>query len=164
MDAKANAVTAWQAIGKTLRRAHRAYSGRLQEVVAGHGLTLAQYLHLRELWHRDGVTQNELSQMIGIEKASSTAVLDGLERKGLIRRVRNEKDRRKVNVYLTAAGEDARAVLPAAKTVARQATAGLSQDDVDRLLVLLETIIANVDREADAAAGGPPRAMEDSPR
>ena len=36
--------------------------------------------------------------------ASSTAILDSLEAEGLITRVRNASDRRKINVFLTPAG------------------------------------------------------------
>src|SRR5688572_18070815 len=113
-------------IGKLLRRAHRSYSRKLKEELAGHGVSLAQYLHLRELWELNGITQIELSQKVGIEKASSTAVLDALEKSGLIVRVRNAKDRRKVNVYVTPAGKKIRDVLgPAAKGVAARAVRDL---------------------------------------
>src|SRR5918997_5872610 len=98
-------------VGKLLRRAHRSYSRRLQESLADYGVSLAQYLHLRELWEVNGITQVELSQKVGIEKASSTAVLDALEKQKLILRVRNTQDRRKVNVYLTPAGQKLREVL-----------------------------------------------------
>lgn len=133
-------------IGRLLRRAHRSYSRRLQEKVADFDLTLAQYLHLRELWSQDGIAQNELSQRIGIEKASSTAVLEAMERNGLIERVRNADDRRKVNVRLTPDGwalQDS--VKPAARLVATRAVAGLSRPELDQLFRLLDRVIENVE-------------------
>jgi DNA-binding MarR family transcriptional regulator len=135
-------------IGKLLRRAHRSYSRRLQDELATHGVSLAQYLHLRELWELNGLTQNELSQKVGIEKASSTAVLDALERNGLILRVRNAQDRRKVNVHLTPAGQNIRDVLsPAARGVAIQAVSDLSEAELDNLFSALNRVIANLDPE-----------------
>ena len=133
-------------IGKLLRRAHRTYSRRLQDELAAHGVSLAQYLHLRELWELNGMTQNELSQKVGIEKASSTAVLDALEKNGLIVRVRNSQDRRKVNVHLTPAGRKIREALsPAAMGVATQAVSDLSEAELDSLFSALTRVIANLD-------------------
>ena len=135
-------------IGKLLRRAHRAYSRRLQDELAAHGVSLAQYLHLRELWELNGLTQNALSQKVGIEKASSTAVLDALEKNGLVVRVRNAQDRRKVNVHLTPAGQKIREALsPAARGVAIQAVSDLSEAELDSLFSALSRVIANLDPE-----------------
>ncbi|HEX2726356.1 MAG TPA: MarR family transcriptional regulator, partial [Beijerinckiaceae bacterium] len=133
---------------KLLRRAHRSYSRRLQDELAAHGVSLAQYLHLRELWELNGITQNELSQKVGIEKASSTAVLDALEKNGLIVRVRNAQDRRKVNVHLTPAGQKIRDKLsPAARGVALRAVSDLSEAELDSLFSALNRVIASLDPE-----------------
>jgi MarR family transcriptional regulator, organic hydroperoxide resistance regulator len=133
-------------VGKLLRRAHRSYSRKLQERLADHGVSLAQYLHLRELWEMNGITQVELSQQVGIEKASSTAVLDALEKQNLIFRVRNAQDRRKVNVYLTPAGQKIRDVLsPAAKGIAAQAVSDLSDSELDILFSVLNRMIGNLE-------------------
>jgi MarR family transcriptional regulator, organic hydroperoxide resistance regulator len=133
-------------VGKLLRRAHRSYSRKLQDRLADHGVSLAQYLHLRELWELNGITQVELSQKVGIEKASSTAVLDALEKQSLIVRVRNAQDRRKVNVYLTPAGQKIRDVLsPTAKGIAAQAVSDLSERELDILFSVLNRMIANLE-------------------
>lgn len=143
---KAEFAAAPPGMGVILRRTHRAYSRRLQEQLANHGVSLAQYLHLRELWNRDGITQIELSQKVGIEKASSTAVLDALEKQGLILRVRNTRDRRKVNVHLTPVGRNIKAVLsPAAKGVAVQAVGALSISELEALFSILNKVILNLE-------------------
>jgi DNA-binding MarR family transcriptional regulator len=135
-------------VGKLLRRAHRSYTRKLQERLAEHGVSLAQYLHLRELWELNGITQVELSQKVGIEKASSTAVLDALDKQKLIFRVRNAQDRRKVNVYLTPAGQKIRDVLsPAAKGIAAQAVSDLSQSELDILFSVLNRMIGNLEED-----------------
>jgi len=135
-------------VGKLLRRAHRSYSRKLQDRLADHGVSLAQYLHLRELWELNAITQVELSQKVGIEKASSTAVLDALEKQHLIFRVRNAQDRRKVNVYLTPAGQKIRDVLsPTAKGIAAQAVTDLSDRELDILFSVLNRMIANLEDE-----------------
>jgi DNA-binding MarR family transcriptional regulator len=136
-------------VGAILRRTHRTYSRKLQERLAHHGISLAQYLHLRELWELDGITQIQLSQKVGIEKASSTAVLDALEKQGLILRVRNAQDRRKVNVYLTPAGRKIRSLLsPAAKGVAMRAVSDLSEADLETFFSILHKMIVNLESMA----------------
>ena len=60
---------------------------------------LGQFQHLRNLWVENGLTQAELSRRIGIEMASSTAILDSLEAAKFITRVRNTTDRRRSTCF-----------------------------------------------------------------
>ena len=94
-------------IGMLLRDADTAFNRYLTAQLAAHGVTFGQFQHLRNLWVENGLTQAELSRRIGIEMASSTAILDSLEAAKLITRVRNTTDRRKINVFLTPAGRRA---------------------------------------------------------
>ena len=50
---------------------------------------------------RAGLTAGELASASGLTTGAVTAVVDRLERAGLARRVRDESDRRKVNVEVT---------------------------------------------------------------
>jgi len=55
--------------------------------------------------HNKGVlTMTALHQIIGLEKGSLTAVIDQLIGKGLVKRKRDEKDRRRVNISLSETG------------------------------------------------------------
>ena len=91
-------------IGMLLRDADTAFNRYLTAQLAAHRVTFGQFQHLRNLWVEDGLTQAELSRRIGIEMASSTAILDSLAAGQLITRVRNAADRRKINVFLTPSG------------------------------------------------------------
>ena len=62
-----------------LRDADTAFNRYLTAQLAVHGVTFGQFQHLRNLWVENGLTQAELSRRIGIEMASSTAILDSLE-------------------------------------------------------------------------------------
>ncbi len=86
-------------IGMLLRDADAAFNRYLTAQLAVHGVTFGQFQHLRNLWVENGLTQAELSRRIGIEMASSTAILDSLEAAKLITRMRNTADRRKINVF-----------------------------------------------------------------
>src|SRR6266581_7069717 len=84
-------------IGMLLRDANAAFNRYLRARLAVHGVTFGQFQHLRNLWVENGLTQAELSRRIGIEMASSTAILDSLEAERLVSRLRNATDRRKIN-------------------------------------------------------------------
>lgn len=52
----------------------------------------------------DGVTAGELAELLGITTARVAATLKSLEKKNVVCRARDPKDRRRVLVYLTAHG------------------------------------------------------------
>ena len=54
---------------------------------------------------RGEMTMTALHQIIGLEKGSLTAVIDQLIRKGLVKRERDQKDRRRVNISLSETGK-----------------------------------------------------------
>jgi len=131
-------------IGMLLRDADMAFNRYLTAQLATYGITFSQFQHLRNLWVENGLTQAELSRRIGIEMASSTAVLDSLEADKLITRVRNAADRRKINVFLTAAGAALEAPLMACAADAnKRASKGLRKDEVAQLFALAGQVIEN---------------------
>ena len=84
-------------------------------------------LRSREFWllaiaGRGNVSQHEIADVCGIDPSSLVAVLDGLERRGWLRRERNPRDRRIHWVQRTEAGDRlfARAVALAQRAEARQ--------------------------------------------
>jgi DNA-binding MarR family transcriptional regulator len=127
-----------------LRDADTAFNRYLTAQLAAHGVTFGQFQHLRNLWVENGLTQAELSRRIGIEMASSTAILDSLEATKLITRVRNTTDRRKINVFLTPAGAALeKALMACAADANKRASKGLTQVEVAQLFSLAGQIIDN---------------------
>src|SRR6185503_429111 len=123
-------------IGMLLRDADTAFNRYLTAQLAAHGVTFGQFQHLRNLWVENGLTQAELSRRIGIEMASSTAIL--------ITRVRNTTDRRKINVFLTPAGAALeKALMACAADANKRASKGLTQAEVVQLFALAGQIIEN---------------------
>jgi len=131
-------------IGMLLRDADSAFNRYLTAQLAVHGVTFGQFQHLRNLWVEDGLTQAELSRRVGVEMASSTAILDSLEAGKLITRVRNAADRRKINVFLTPAGAALeKALMACAADANKRASKGLSKAEVAHLFALAGQIIEN---------------------
>lgn len=88
-----------------------------------------------------GQMMREVAVYLGIAVNSVTSLADNLERKGLLRRVRSEFDRRVVHVELTPAGQLAsRSVLDCKTQFHREMLAVLTEEEQAILLVLLRKI------------------------
>jgi len=132
-------------LGMKLRDGNAVFNRALREKLAQHDITFSQYQHLRQLWQQDGLAQVELSRRIGIETASSTAVIDQLEKSGFIRRNRDSADRRRIIVHLTGSGRALEKPLDGcAIAVNRRARNGLTNAQIASLFEMIETIIGNL--------------------
>jgi DNA-binding MarR family transcriptional regulator len=132
-------------LGYQVRYVYRAFVKELAEQLAPHGLTTSQWSAMRVLWETDGLSQVELAQRMMVEKASLTSVLQSMADAGLITRVRNTADRRKVNIFLTAAGRRLREqVLPLGDLINKRATRGLSAAEVKEIRALLTKVMRNL--------------------
>jgi DNA-binding MarR family transcriptional regulator len=128
-----------QTVASLLRDTHRLYAKALQGLIAGTDISSNQWLLLRVLWEEDGLTQKELSQRLGFFESAIVPSIDNLEANGLVERVRNKEDRRKVNVCLTRSGRALEAkLLPFAKQVNTVAERGVPRE---RIEALCETLI-----------------------
>ena len=70
----------------------------------GLGLTYPQYLALLVLWERDGVTVSELGQRLRLDSGTLTPLLKRMESAGLVSRLRDAADERRVLIRLTSDG------------------------------------------------------------
>lgn len=141
-------------VGKLLRRAHMAFAREFRDRLAEHGFTFGEFIHLERLWEEDGLNQKELSRRVGIASASSTQIIDLLEKNQLIRRARNPSDRRSINVFLTPQGIARKgALMSCAKDVNRLARKDLSPQAVGVLFDTLQKVIENLESAAPPDAG-----------
>jgi DNA-binding MarR family transcriptional regulator len=85
-------------------------TGRLinaeRPLLAGHGLSMWQYIVLAELNRRPAKTQLGLAESIGYDKTRLIGLLDDLQRRGLIEREPDPVDRRARTVQLTPSGHE----------------------------------------------------------
>ncbi len=68
------------------------------------GLTYPQYLVMLVLWEQDGVMVSELGERLYLDSGTLTPLLKRLEAAGLIARLRDVADERRVHITLTSAG------------------------------------------------------------
>lgn len=133
-------------IGKLLRRSHLAFSKIFRDRLKEYGVNFSEFSHLERLWYDDGLNQTELSRRVGIETASSTSVLDTLEKRGYIRRERDPRDRRNVRVFLEPAGREFEAkLLGCAAEINAIAREGLSKSDIATFFRITSVIAGNLE-------------------
>lgn len=119
----------------------RAAEGDLREFLRlRHDTTLPRFDVMAALFRRrDGVTMGELSRMLLVSNGNATAVVDRLEKDGLVRRTPSDTDRRAVHVALTPAGLARFEVLAEGhEAEVARLFAGLSDADIDTLTEILK--------------------------
>ncbi|MGF7035478.1 DNA-binding MarR family transcriptional regulator [Paenibacillus mucilaginosus] len=95
-------------LGYWLKITYRHICNYLDEQLAPFGITNAQLGVLLLLWEKEGLTQKDLQEGLGIRAASLSHLMKGLEAKGLIRRQADERDTRVNRVYPTDASRELR--------------------------------------------------------
>lgn len=134
-----------RSVGYQVRMTHHALQRYLQIKIKPHGVTLGTWYFLRALWHEDGLTQRELSRRIGTREPTTMTAIVAMEANGLVRRVRNDLDRRKQNVFLTPKGRRLKSkLLPLAAEVVNTATAGFAKEELALFLGLLAAVQRNL--------------------
>lgn len=132
-------------VGYLLRNAYRRFAKRLQAHIDQEGVGLGQWYFLRELWENDGLSQRELSLRVGITEASTTVLIRGMIKDGLVRNEPDQDDRRKKRTFLTPRGRALKDVLlPGARDVNIAATKGFSKEEVEQLRSLVNRLIENL--------------------
>ena len=120
----------------------RAHSACLEQ----HDVTLGQWAVLLFLWAEDGLTQTELSHRVAIEDATMVRTIDRMERDGLVQRVRNARDQRQLNIFLTDKGRSLRdGLVPCALAVNATALQGFTDEEQHLLAGFLHRIIASLE-------------------
>jgi DNA-binding MarR family transcriptional regulator len=113
-DAAPAGLTDPESIVVGLRRIVRALELYSHEVRRGFGLTAPQLWALKTLARGGPLTTGELAQALLVHQSSTSLLIQRLERRGLVRRVRQKDDRRFVRVELTERGAGIAADAPAA--------------------------------------------------
>jgi MarR family transcriptional regulator, organic hydroperoxide resistance regulator len=103
------------------------------------GLTYPQYLVMLVLWEGDGFTVSHLGERLSLDSGTLTPLLKRLEASGLVRRLRDAADERRVLLQLTTAGRALKAkALAVPESVA--CASGCSLDDLAKLTVELKAL------------------------
>lgn len=118
---------------------------------SGVHITIMQWITLSLLLSSPGsMSLTEISKFLPIEIHSVSALVEKLEKRGLIKRIRSKSDRRVVNIYLTEGGYKLlKKVVPYTHKFTMDATGSLSKTQ----LIALEKIMRKI-RDRDLAMLG----------
>lgn len=120
------------------------------------GLTHGQWVPLFKLYQGAATTAAELARECYLDAGSMTRTLDRLEAKGFVRRSRSERDRRVVNLALTAEGEVVAQRIPTVLCEVQNAHLdGFTRGELDTLKSLLRRVMDNAQaRQGDHGCVG----------
>ena len=88
-----------------LMRAAESLTARTHAHLSSSGLTISQFGVLEALHHVGPMSQKDIGQKILRSSGNITMVIDNLEKRKLVRRKRDERDRRSFIVHLTDGGK-----------------------------------------------------------
>lgn len=132
----------------TLARAHRAFAAQLLRRL---GLYPGQELLLMELLERDGQTQSELLDAVGLDHSTVSKSLRRMQDAGLLTRAPTESDRRVLRVSLTEKGRSLRGPLETMWSTLESATVeDLDAAEAERFVDAATRIRQAVERRAAA--------------
>jgi DNA-binding MarR family transcriptional regulator len=127
-----------------MRRILTLLAGEVDRALEPRDLTSAQWVPLLKLHLGHASSVAELARECQLDAGAMTRLLDRLEAKGLVARVRSSEDRRVVNLELTKAGREAAREIPAVLCDVQNAfLQGLSIEEWRQLKDLLQRILAN---------------------
>jgi DNA-binding MarR family transcriptional regulator len=131
-------------LGFLLGRAHLAHRAIAGPALASLGLRVKECGALSVLVEEGPLPQQRLGERQGIDRTTMVAIVDNLERKGLVERRRDPRDRRAYSLHATAKG---RRALRRADAVAERAEeeflAPLPARDRERLKQMLRTLLSS---------------------
>jgi MarR family transcriptional regulator for hemolysin len=144
-DDKAAAAPASPLVGFLMHDVARLLRKRFEQRAASLGFTRSQWQVLVHLAKNEGIHQAGLADIIEVEPITLTRILDKLEARGLVERRQHPTDRRIWLLYLTPDAHPSLSLLRViGETTRREALAGLSVTDQDRLVQGLTTMKANL--------------------
>ena len=91
-------------LGYLLKHAQRCFADLTSTAFAPLGIRAQEWAALNCLDEQHGLSQREVADLLGVDRTTMVAVVDELERKGLVERRPQADDRRKNTISVTSSG------------------------------------------------------------
>ena len=109
-------------------------------------LTASEVAFITSLFRQDGISQEELSARLCIDKAATAKAVKSLETKNYLYRVKNPRDKRANIIYLSDyAMEKREAIMAKLHEWTEFLTAGIDAKDLATMFEMMEKMVAKVD-------------------
>ena len=137
-------------VGYLVKRAHSLMLDIMEPVIEQRGFSFVQYVVMSSL--RDGIAMNPkvICTQFRHDSGALTRIIDQLADRGLLERVRRDRDRRKVELQLTPAGREAiESLIPLVVDKLNEVLTDFSKAEVQELLRLLVKLNTTLQEHVD---------------
>jgi len=118
-------------------------------------LTREQWVVLIKLYQHNGLAQNQLAFVTERDKTSLTRLINTMERKNLIMRKVDEKDKRIKLVHMTEVGNTVfNKALPVMQNIIQSLQKGLTQKEIESTILILQKLQNNLTNLSTNCRGG----------
>ena len=131
-------------IGRYISLIHRKGKCFITKEMSKYGIGSGQIMFLMQLYKKDGISQEELSENLNIDKGTTCRAIKKLEEEEFLIRVKDENDKRAYKLYLT---EKSKAMKDNIKSLLdeweKHISKELSNEEVETLFSILKKICIN---------------------
>ncbi|MBN2853004.1 MAG: MarR family transcriptional regulator [Clostridia bacterium] len=126
---------------RLLRQNARGIKGEIFKLMSTENFNHSQINLILHLRLNESRSLNKLSKIVQVQKSNMTTLVDSLEKLKIVKRSRDENDRRSINLTLTESGEKVRQELAAEYEKNLSAILGdISDSDIENAIKILQTI------------------------
>ena len=131
-------------IGKYLSIINRKGNVFITKEISKFGIGSGQVMFLMELYKKDGISQEELSEGLNIDKATTCRAIKKLEEAEFLTRVKDKNDKRAYKLYLTQKSKDMEESIRGVLRICEDhISKNLSEEEVKTLALILKYICLN---------------------
>lgn len=128
-------------IGRYISQIYRKGNSFITKELSQYGIGSGQIMFLIQLYKKDGISQEELSENLNIDKGTTCRAIKKLEEENFLIRERDEQDKRAYKLYLT---DKSKKIKDSVYDVLNEwediISKNISQDEVDTLLSILKKV------------------------
>ncbi|MGL4773105.1 MAG: MarR family winged helix-turn-helix transcriptional regulator [Clostridium sp.] len=132
-------------LGREISELYRMGNAYLAKRFSEYSIGAGQYLFLAKIYRNEGVSQEELSELLNIDKATTTRAVTKLEEQGYIKRVKSNEDKRRNKIFLTVKAKSFQnTFFEILNEWNNKLTDSLDNEEKEELFYLLEKISKNI--------------------
>lgn len=145
-------------LGYLVYRTERLLRARLDDATRAHGVTTTEYVTLSVLRRHDGLSSAQLARWASVTPQAMNLVVSALERRGLVRRQADPRNRRVLRTSVTRTGLAALALCDRSMdAIEADMTRDLSEADADVLHAALTACVHALEATAPLPQSRPLR-------
>lgn len=116
-------------------------------VIKKYNISVAEEPFFMTVNFHNGATQEELTELVGVDKAMTTRVIHSLESKGMIKKITDPEDRRRNRIYKTEKMDEiSGSIMKELLRLNHIFTSGISNDALEGFMQTLASLEENISK------------------